>query len=265
MNLRRKNKKSTFRTGLVCAAALTVFLASGPAFADGMPPGYTEEMTPLDRALMDINGIDPDGDNTPVPLTPQEQDVKPVQAVPPAPATTVEKAPPPQTAAPENRVVQVQEGTSFFGLSLGIYDAFTNGQLAGAFNFEYQPGVRIIGKLQPIFGAMLASNGAMFGYAGVGLPLDVTEKIFFMPSLAIGAYKDGAGVDLKKTLAYRLGAEIGTKLKNGARLSLDAHMITNGRSLNHNDRTDFIGIKYTMPLQKIPFMKKKKQKLERPY
>ncbi|MBL1148306.1 MAG: hypothetical protein HND56_01725 [Pseudomonadota bacterium] len=265
MSLRRKNKTSVFRTGLVCAAALTVFLAGAPVFADGMPPGYTEEMTPLDRALMDINGIEPDGDNTPVPLTPQEKKVEPVQATPPAPEAdaTAEKAPVPQTAAPENRIVQVQEGTSFFGLSLGVYDAFTNGQLAGAFNFEFQPGVRIIGKLQPIFGAMLASNGAMFGYAGVGLPLDMTEKIFFMPSLAVGAYKDGAGVDLKKTIAYRLGAEIGTKLANGARLSLDAHMITNGRSLNHNDRTEFIGIKYTMPLQN--FGKKKKQKLERPY
>lgn len=210
---------------------------------------------------MDINGIQPEGDGAPVPLTPTEQVVEPVQVTPPEPEAVVEQAPPPQSVAPENRIVQVQEGTSFFGLSLGVYDAFTNGELAGAFNFEFQPGVRIIGKLQPIFGAMLASNGAMFGYAGVGLPLDVTEKVFFMPSLAVGAYKDGAGVDLKKTLAYRLGAEIGTKLANGARLSLDAHMITNGSSLGHNDRTEFIGIKYTMPLQNFS----KKKKAERPY
>lgn len=260
MIMRRKSKNTSFRTAAVCAAALTVFLAAAPVFADGMPPGY-DDATPLDRALMDINGIEPDGNTAPVPLTPEAQEVAPVQATPPAPEPVAEKAPPPQTPAPENRVVHVQDGTSFFGLSLGIYDAFTNGELAGAFNFEFQPGVRIIGKLQPIFGAMLATNGAMFGYAGVGLPLDVTEKVFFMPSLAVGAYKDGAGVDLKKTIAYRLGAEIGTKLANGARLSLDAHMITNGRSLNHNDRTEFIGIKYTMPLQNFG----KKKKSARPY
>ncbi|TVQ84869.1 MAG: hypothetical protein EA357_01920 [Micavibrio sp.] len=243
----KQEKTGTFR-GFFCAAALGLVLCSAPAYADGMPPEYySKEVTPLDRALMDLHGIGPDElGEPPVSLMPEAQEIEDVAAEPPKPEPEIAQEKP--KPAPERRIVQAQPDSSFLGLSIGAYDAFTHNELAAAFGLEWQTGMRIVGVLQPIFGAMLATNGAMLAYGGVGIPVDVTERLYFMPSLAVGAYRDGGGYDLRRTLAYRFGGELGMRLQNGSRLSLDAHVLTNGKSLNRRDRTEFIGIKYSFPL-----------------
>ncbi|MCK5556008.1 MAG: hypothetical protein KAI76_07215, partial [Alphaproteobacteria bacterium] len=58
---------------------------------------------------------------------------------------------------PETRIVKIQSGTSFFGMSVGMYDPFTHNEKAASFNIEWQPDVRIAGILQPIFGAVAAT------------------------------------------------------------------------------------------------------------
>lgn len=279
--------------GFLSVFALTAFLSVTPAYAGAMegdaaqmPPA---ELTPLDRALIDIQNIN----NTkkeaspPVSLAPPaepaeqprtvptpEVDVKVVEAKKPQPVANAntnanagavaqkakKNVPPKKGTVPDNRVVHVQPNSSFFGLSVGLYDAVTNSDMAASFDLEWQLGVKIAGVLQPIFGAMITSNGAALGYAGVGMPFDLTQKLFLMPSVAVGAYHEGSGHDLDSTLAYRLGAELGWKLKNNSRISLNAHMITNGQSFSSDDRTEVFGIKYTTPLQN--FVKKKPR---RPY
>lgn len=279
--------KRAKRFSFVSAFAMTVFLSFSPVYAGAMlgesaqvPP---EEMTPLDEALRDIQGIQNGGNmqksGAPVSLQPAKktptqneaqqkniqpaQDVGVVQATKPKPPMQAQKrqgAQAAQTAVPDNRVVHVQPNSSFFGLSVGLFDAVTHDDVAAAFDLEWQPGMKIAGVLQPIFGALLTSSGAAMGYAGVGMPFDITDKMFLMPSVAVGAYHEGSGHDLGTTLAYRLGAELGWKLPNDSRISLNAHVITNGESFGDGDRTEVIGVKYTMPLQHF-----KKEKKERPY
>jgi len=275
--------------GFLPVFALTAFLSVTPAYAGAME-GDTAQMppaalTPLDHALMDIQNINNTKKEAAAPVSlappaePAEQprtvptpevDVKVVEAKKPQPVAgsnagavpqkAKKNVPPKKGTVPENRVVHVQPNSSFFGLSVGLYDAVTNSDMAASFDLEWQPGVKIAGVLQPIFGAMLTSNGAALGYAGVGVPFDLTQKLFLMPSVAVGAYHEGSGHDLDSTLAYRLGAELGWKLKNNSRISLNAHMITNGQSFSSDDRTEVFGIKYTTPLQN--FVKKKPR---RPY
>ncbi len=253
-----KNKK--ILTSFVSVAILSMGLSNVSVMAGGMPDiPPPEERTPLDEALLDIQGIDASEDNVvveePVSLTPPNtEDIEvpmelsePVAVEPPK----IEEINPQAVdmPAPENREVRVQPNSSFFGLSVGMYDAFTHDKLATSFNMEYQAGVRILGVLQPIFGAMITTQGTVYGYGGVGVPIDVTDRIFLMPSVAIGGYSEGDGYDLRETLAYRIGAEIGWKLQNNSRIGLNAHVITNGRSFDRKDRTEVIGITYTTPLQ----------------
>lgn len=174
---------------------------------------------------------------TPPPL----ETAQPVVAAP-APA----ELPPP---VPETRVVEVQPNTSFFGLSVGMYDPFSHSEKAASFNVEWQPGVKIAGFLQPLFGGMVTTNGAMLGYGGVGVPFNLTDRIFVMPSVAAGAYKHGGGYDIHSRFALRMGTEIAYQFDDKSRLGLNMHVLTGGTSFDRADRTEVIGLVYTQPFE----------------
>ncbi len=150
---------------------------------------------------------------------------------------------------PESRVVEVQSNTSFFGMSVGMYDPFTHSEKGASLNLEWQPGVRIAGVLQPLFGAIVTTNGTMLGYGGIGIPFNITDRVFMMPSVAVGAYHKGGGYDLDRTLAFRAGTELAYQFDDKSRLGLNFHVVTNGKSLKREDRTEIIGLAYTVPIE----------------
>lgn len=225
-------KTRRFSALVAGTAALVVFSVS--ALADGMPYGNSKAqapLTPLDQALDQIQAQEP-----PVSIVEET-------------TTTTEIAPAvAPLPAPEARVVEVQdENPSFLGLSIGMYDPLTHGEQAAAFNFEWQPGVQIAGFLQPLFGAFATTEGAMMGYGGVGVPFNITDHVFLMPSVSIGAYKEGAGYDLGRTFAVRYGTELAYQFDDKSRLGLNAHVISNARSFDREDRTEIFSLVYTMP------------------
>jgi lipid A 3-O-deacylase len=221
------------------AIAISVCLSVSAAYADGMPFKNKPEPAPtsLDKALDEIQNKEPPIDVTAKPPEPPKEEPAPVMA---APAPIV-------APVPEARVVEVQPNTSFFGLSVGMYDPFSHGQQAGALTMQYEPGVKIAGVLQPLFGALVTTNGALMGYGGVGLPIKLSQHVRLMPSVAVGAYKEGAGFDLGQTLAYRAGAELAYIFDDQSRVGLNFHILTNGKSLSSRNRTEVIGIAYTRP------------------
>jgi hypothetical protein len=235
--------KSRFLTSrLVLMSALlfsaTALIFPSAALADGMPFKEAKPqpiLTPLDKALEEAETKEHPLDIKPVEKV--EQDPPPVE-----PAPTAEVPP-----VPESRTVEVQPDSSFFGLSVGMYDPFSHGEKAAAFNLEWQPGVKIAGVLQPLFGAMVTTQGSMLGYGGIGVPFNLTDHIFVMPSVAVGAYAKGRGYDLNRTLAFRIGSELAYQFDDKSRIGLNAHVISNGRSTNRDDRTEVISLVYTMP------------------
>ena len=222
------------------AAALALSIVSSAALADGMPfeSKKTPILTPLDQALEDIQNQEP-----PVEIAEPEPEPAPLPEPQPEPKIEADLPPP----VPNSRVVEVQPNTSFFGLSVGMYDPLTHGEQAASFNIEYQPGVKIAGILQPLFGALATTDGSLYGYGGIGVPFKVSKRIFLMPSVAVGAYKEGGGVDLDRTLAFRVGTELAYQFDNKSRLGLNIHAITNGTSFDRDDRTEVISLVYTTP------------------
>lgn len=228
-----------------CIALATAFLVAtataGIAFADGMPVKEKPAAlpTPLDAAVNEVQNKEP-----PVAIVETTTETQQIEQFEPQETAAVE-APPP---VPESRIVEVQENTSFLGLSIGAYDPLRSSNRSVAFNGEWQPGVKIAGFLQPLFGAWASTEGAMMGYGGLGTPFYIGDSIFVMPSLAVGAYKEGAGYDLGRTLAFRLGSEFSYEMENKSRIGINAHVITNGESAHKEDRTGVISLVYTMPL-----------------
>jgi hypothetical protein len=96
---------------------------------------------------------------------------------------------------------------------------------------------------------MITTDASFLGYAGVGVPFDLTDNIMMMPSIAGGIYDEGnGGVDLKSNFAIRFGTELAYKFDDNSRIGLNAHIITNGESLDKADRTEVISLVYTTPL-----------------
>lgn len=246
-------RKNLSMTSLIALGVFCSFIALGTttALADGMPDEEPKPAaTVLDKALMEIQG---ETDEAPVPVTPSVEEKKEETKIEaPAPVVAAEKPPEEEkpAPAPENRVVEVQPNSSFFGLSVGLYD-LTHGNKDPSFSLEFQPGVKLAGILQPIFGAMLTNNGTVYGYAGAGVPINITDNFFVMPSVAAGFYHEGDGYDLDRSLAYRVGTEIGWKFENSSRIGLNIHAITNGTSLKREDRTEVISVVYTTPLENL--------------
>jgi len=235
----------SIRLAILCLV-LSCTLAA-PAFADGMP--FKEDKpqpaaTPLDKALDEIQNKEPPVEvakpaaaPAPAPEPPKEE---------PKPVVADKPLPPP---VPDARVVEVQPDTSFFGLSVGMYDPFTHGRQAASLGMQFEPSVKIAGVIQPLFGALATTNGALYGYGGVGIPFNIAPHWRLMPSVAVGAYKRGGGVDLDSTVIYRAGAELAYIFDNKSRLGLNVHVLTNGTSLGRDDRTEVIGLAYTAPFE----------------
>jgi lipid A 3-O-deacylase len=203
---------------------------SAAAFADGMPfeqPAPKQDLKPIDQSLS---------------VPPQAAPVAAAPAAAPAPL------PPP---VPETRTVDVQPDTSFFGLSVGMYDPIDQGSKSTAFNVEWQPGLKILGTLQPLFGAMATARGAMMGYAGLGVPFNITSHVFLMPSLSIGAYNPGNDYDLKRHIVERPGVELAYQFDDKSRLGVSFDVVTNGESFQGRDRSELLALTYTMPLSAL--------------
>ncbi len=239
---------------LVSAISVALLLGFAvPAFADGDPDEKKPEvMTPLDQALDNIQNKEPpvsvEKPAEPVAATPAPAPEPAVVETPPPAAVAVEPAKPP-APAPLSRTVEVQpENTSFFGLSIGMYEPFAQGFRAASLNVEWQPGVKIVGILQPIFGAFITTKGSMMGYGGLGTPFKLGKHVFVMPSFSVGAYGHGDGKDLGQSLAFRAGGEISYEFDDKSRFGINAHIITNGKSTDKDDNAAMIGLVYTTPI-----------------
>lgn len=221
---------------LLCCSVSAVALADGMPFVEPPPK---QNLTPIDKSL-----------TAPPAVTAPAPQAEAPPAPPPAPAPTPQ-AEAPLPPVPESRVVDVQPNTSFFGLSVGMYDPITHAGKSTAFNVEWQPGIKIAGTLQPLFGAMATTKGALLGYAGLGMPFNITDHVFLMPSLALGAYKDGADYNLGRSIVERAGAELAYQFDDKSRLGLNFDVLTNGESLHGVDRTEMVLVTYTIPLNAL--------------
>ena len=212
-----------------------------------MEKGVTEKLSPLDKALNDIRSNKPADEEAPAEKSGKKKKVTAKTEEPKAEEKKAEPVPP----VPVSRIVEVQPNTSFFGLSVGMYDPFTHDDRAASFNFEFQPGVKIAGALQPIFGAFMTTRGAMMGYGGLGLPFKVADHVMMMPSVAVGAYDKGDnGFDLGQTLALRIGTELAYEFDDKSRFGLSFHVLSNG-SFSQANRTEMLGLTYTVPLETL--------------
>lgn len=257
---------------IVCL--LTCVAATSPAQAQDAQP--VPAMTPLDQALDDLQNMEPPIQIAPPPKPVDEVELVPVEEEPavaeslpepvsePGPVKTSEPAhKEPTPPAPLARFVEVQPNSSFLGLSVGMYAPTSNRHKGASLNIEWQPGVKIVGVLRPLFGAFVTTRGAAMGYGGLGLPVHLGKRIVVMPSFSVGGYAHGDGVDLGQALAFRAGGEISYEFDDKSRFGINAHLITNGKSTSKRDSAAIIGLVYTTPTDLLSGRPKPAEVMER--
>ena len=119
---------------------------------------------------------------------------------------------------------------------------------AVALNIEYTDDRRWLWVLQPMTGAMVTLDGALYGYAGLGVDLFFGRRLVVTPSLAAGLYFEGGGKDLGHVVEFRSSIKIGYRLDDRSRIGVDISHLSNAGLDDRNPGANQILFTYSMPL-----------------
>ena len=128
----------------------------------------------------------------------------------------------------------------------GMWD-WNDAETSGLFNVEYRHGTRY-GPFKPMFGALINTDHGFHFYAGIRIDLYLTDKIVVTPSFAPGLYERGDGKELGHIIEFRSGLDLAYRRKNGARIGVEVHHLSNASLDENNPGTETFLFTYSIPL-----------------
>ncbi len=168
---------------------------------------------------------------------------------PPAyrPPTPASRQAPVQLAAASSPAARVNtDEKAFLTIGGGYYDINDN-KGAAELRLEWK-GRKLFWGVKPIVGAMATSDGAVYGYGGIGWDLYFGRRIVATPSFAAGAYHDGNGKDLGSTVEFRSALELAWRFDNDTRLGLMIYHLSNASISDNNPGTEVLSLGLSVPL-----------------
>ncbi|MFQ5985198.1 MAG: acyloxyacyl hydrolase [Alphaproteobacteria bacterium] len=139
--------------------------------------------------------------------------------------------------------------SDFLAFSLGAFDLGDEETTAEA-RIEYRSDRKVL-YLGPMAGLMVNFDGGAYVYGGVYLDLLFGRRWVVMPSLAVGAYREGDGKDLGGTLEFRSGVEVSYRLGNGSRIGIAFHHISNAGLRDKNPGAESLVFTYAVPFDTL--------------
>jgi len=159
-------------------------------------------------------------------------------------APQIAAVPPRQTSM---EVTPQNGDPSFITISGGYYDVFDN-EDAAELTAEWR-GNQMFWIFKPFVGAMVTTDAAVYGFAGILTDFYFGRRIVVTPSIAAGLYSDGDGKDLGSIIEFRSGLEVGWRFDNRARLSAAIYHISNASIGSSNPGTEIVSLGYSFPLR----------------
>lgn len=151
--------------------------------------------------------------------------------------------------APRDAVAQDQaRDPNFLTLSLGYFDIVHNDDEALAGGIEWLSNRRLW-IFQPLAGAMITSEGGLYGYAGFGTDFFFGNRWVLTPSIAIGAYSEGNGLDLGHVVEFRSALTLAYRFDNRSRLGLRFYHLSNAGLGDDNPGVEVLDLTYSIPLR----------------
>jgi lipid A 3-O-deacylase len=115
-------------------------------------------------------------------------------------------------------------------------------------------------------GATVAWHGAAYAYAAGEMILRPHPRIVAIPSVGVGAYRRGGGVDLGSPLAFRSSFELGYRREGGNRISLFAYHLSNAGVGRRNPGIEAVGLAWSaaVPGSRSPTSRRRSRKRTMP-
>ena len=134
----------------------------------------------------------------------------------------------------------------FLTFGAGAFD-YNDDSTAGVVSLEYQSAKRLL-FLQPLGGVMVTFDGAVYGYAGLGLDVFFGRRIVATPSFSFGVYGQGDGKDLGHVVEFRSAAQIAYRFDDRSRLGIMLHHLSNAGLDGTNPGANTLMLTYSRPL-----------------
>lgn len=141
------------------------------------------------------------------------------------------------------------------GLSLGATDVLDDSE-RGEVSWEIQfPSRRVPlwpkrwPDPHPLAGVLTTTDGSIYPYAGLSVRLPIASRVWFTPSLSVGAYVHAGGFDLGAPIEFRSRAEVVYQLSARNRIGLSFGHISNSGIRRRNPGTETLSFTFYSSLK----------------
>src|SRR5437870_6916907 len=104
---------------------------------------------------------------------------------------------------------------------------------AGEFRGEYRF-ADTVWVVAPFIGASVTTDGAAYGYFGLGFDVNFGPNLVLTPNAAAGAFQRGSGTRLGSWVEFRTGAELAYRFPNQTRLGVAVNHTSNAGLTTRN-------------------------------
>jgi lipid A 3-O-deacylase len=117
---------------------------------------------------------------------------------------------------------------------------------AGEFRGEYRF-ADTVWIVAPFVGASVTTDGAAYGYFGLGFDVNVGPNWVLTPNAAAGVFERGSGTRLGSWVEFRTGAELAYRFANQTRLGLEVTHTSNAGLTRLNPGEQSVLLMYSIP------------------
>src|SRR5260221_3212714 len=121
-------------------------------------------------------------------------------------------------------------------------DSQTAGEFRGEYRFADTPWI-----LAPFVGASVTTDGAAYGYFGLGFDVNFGPSWVLNPNAAAGVFERGSGTRLGSWWEFRTGAEFAYRFPDQSRLRLAVNHTSNAGLTKRNPGEQSVLLMYSVP------------------
>lgn len=122
-------------------------------------------------------------------------------------------------------------------------DAKTAGEFRGEYRFPDTFSI-----VAPFVGASVTTDGAAYGYFGLGFDINFGPSWVLTPNAAAGVFERGSGTKLGSWWEFRTGAELAYRFADLSRLGIAVHHTSNAGLTHVNPGEQSVLLVYSLPM-----------------
>lgn len=127
-------------------------------------------------------------------------------------------------------------------------DSHPDARTAGEFRGEYRFG-DMVSIVAPFIGGSVTTDGATYGYFGLGFDVNFGPSFVLTPNAAAGIFERGSGTKLGSWWEFRTGAELAYRFPSQARLGIAVHHTSNAGLTKRNPGEQSVLLMYSIPMR----------------